>query len=362
MKRRRQESLWLLFTLPSDTDFTEASSVQVSEQIDDRLKVMSSQPSTALLFLSTSALEHPIPIPRDISSTNTRPRACKQEKVEIPAYLRRALPDTCTLIGMTTDGIIGTVTDNCHPVELENCDAGSLLLLPKINGLGVHTFTLTEDAFSMSNPSREDLERISGIPDHQDIKVLFLFFGVDSSVAFTSAEDTMVKAFVYEYKDIVVAGGYVDNLIYMNANKTKITENDVAVGIALYGDRIKMASTILDQSVKSTKKAEECIKKLKDTNIPVDSSHHSFGFQFACVGRGYHQYHKNNVEADIFRKFFPNIPLLGFFGGGEIGLNYLPDYSGSETSKKEIDPFLRMNHSYTTIMCLLSVPKNKVSL
>ena len=55
---------------------------------------------------------------------------------------------------------------------------------------------------------------------------------------------------------------------------------------------------------------------------------------FACVGRGHHLHHAYNVEADIFKKHFPGVPLFGMFGNGEIGHDYLPDYTKPDGNRE----------------------------
>ena len=40
---------------------------------------------------------------------------------------------------------------------------------------------------------------------------------------------------------------------------------------------------------------------------------------FSCVGRGEGLYKKPNFDSELFRRYFQDIPLSGFFGGGEIG-------------------------------------------
>lgn len=40
---------------------------------------------------------------------------------------------------------------------------------------------------------------------------------------------------------------------------------------------------------------------------------------FACVGRGEGLYGKPNFDSELFRRYIPNIPIGGFFCGGEIG-------------------------------------------
>ena len=47
---------------------------------------------------------------------------------------------------------------------------------------------------------------------------------------------------------------------------------------------------------------------------------------FSRVAKGARHYREANVEANLFRKTFPGIPLTGFFGDGEIGLDVLPNF------------------------------------
>lgn len=84
---------------------------------------------------------------------------------------------------------------------------------------------------------------------------------------------------------------------------------------------MRVASVLIKSEVESEKEIEKIIKQLKDFEIPLNKA---FGLMYACLGRGYHFYHKENVESKIFRKYFPETPLLGFFGNGEIGCVYPP--------------------------------------
>ena len=42
--------------------------------------------------------------------------------------------------------------------------------------------------------------------------------------------------------------------------------------------------------------------------------------------KGENHFGEANVEANLFRKVFPGIPLTGFFGDGEIGIDVLPNF------------------------------------
>jgi small ligand-binding sensory domain FIST len=43
------------------------------------------------------------------------------------------------------------------------------------------------------------------------------------------------------------------------------------------------------------------------------------GLLFACMGRGERLYGKPNFDSDLFRSYVGNVPISGFFCGGEIG-------------------------------------------
>lgn len=120
-----------------------------------------------------------------------------------------------------------------------------------------------------------------------------------------------------------------------------------AVGLTFSGSKIQGASVLLEQDVSSPKAAEDTIQRLKAANIP---ERNTMGFMFACVGRGHNTYNnQRNVEANAFRKIFPNIPLLGFFGNGEIGCDRIikDNYTLSETDAEGLQ------HSFTTVMSLV---------
>ena len=85
--------------------------------------------------------------------------------------------------------------------------------------------------------------------------------------------------------------------------------------------------------------------------------------------RGKHFHNdKTNVESKCFRTIFPNTPLIGIFGEGEFGWNYLPkeNNSRSKFTPKEEERYLNHRrfdqlreedvcHSYTTVFVVLSI-------
>lgn len=119
------------------------------------------------------------------------------------------------------------------------------------------------------------------------------------------------------------------------------------VGLTLSGPRIQGASVLLDQGVNTPAAAEVAVRRLKAANIPESNT---VGFMFACVARGPSLYNnQDNVEADVFHKLFPGVPLFGFFGNGEIGCDRIvkENYTLSQTDANGLQ------HGYTTVMSLV---------
>ena len=94
------------------------------------------------------------------------------------------------------------------------------------------------------------------------------------------------------------------------------------------------------------------MKRLKNRNL---SEKNSFAFIFACVGRGCGLYDNDDVETTIFKKYFPNTPLVGFFGNGEVGFDWFPNLGQNSSSAEEARSEMKMFHAYTTILCFISL-------
>lgn len=129
------------------------------------------------------------------------------------------------------------------------------------------------------------------------------------------------------------------------------------VGLAFRGPQIQSATVLLDQDVADERTAEAAMQRLKAANIP---EHNTIGFMFACVGRGYRHYKtKRNMEADAFRKFFPSVPLFGFFGHGEIGCDRI--VTGNFVLRECNDIKDDLLHGYTTVMTLIHLGSTKAN-
>ena len=131
------------------------------------------------------------------------------------------------------------------------------------------------------------------------------------------------------------------------------------MGLAFCGQCLHVASVIIKRQVNKESELLKQLEKLKLVNMPHGRT---FAFMFACLGRGQHLYKKRNVESSVFKKVFPGVPLFGFFANGEIGFNFLPNFTNSEdcsvyTVKDESmeEEYPQYDHSYSTVFVLVSV-------
>ncbi|XP_046283835.1 F-box only protein 22 isoform X2 [Marmota monax] len=196
---------------------------------------------------------------------------------------------------------------------------------------------------------------IVGLLDNPELRVVLVFGYNCCKVGASNYLQRVVSTF--SDMNIILAGGQVDNLSSFTSEKNPLDIDATGVaGLSFSGHRIQSATVLLNEDVNDEKTAEAAMQRLKAANIPEQNT---IGFMFACVGRGFQYYRaKGNVEADAFRKFFPNVPLFGFFGNGEIGCDRI--VTGNFILRKcnevkDDDLF----HSYTTIMALIHLGSSK---
>ena len=125
-------------------------------------------------------------------------------------------------------------------------------------------------------------------------------------------------------------------------------DNDVkssgVIGLGICGNA--QAMSIVHHG-ETTRGVTQSLCLLKDSDIQTDSS---ACFMVSCVGRGETFYKSKNVETGIFQKEFPSVPIGGFFGNGEVGL----DQHSTEGKPLKDSHFL---HSYSSVFCLCSLGK-----
>ncbi|KAK6475124.1 F-box only protein 22-like [Huso huso] len=252
--------------------------------------------------------------------------------------LRKLFPKGCDILGIAVPGIVLTPmgSHSNPPQEFEEGEAGFAIMFPNIDGINIRSFHFCKRSFSSTS-----LEE-AGLVNNPSLRVVLLF-GYE---AFKSGAARFLNQIIEPLSkaNILLAGGHIESVTSPESECCNPGSYGV-VGLALSGSKIQGASVLLEQDVNSEKTAEAAVQRLKSANIP---QHNTLGFMFACVGRGRHHYNsKNNVEADAFRKIFPNIPLFGFFGNGEIGCDKIvtEDYILTDAEN--------LQHGYSTVMALV---------
>ncbi|XP_065404284.1 F-box only protein 22 isoform X2 [Macaca fascicularis] len=274
-----------------------------------------------------------------------------------------------------------------RPQEIEIGESGFALLFPQIEGIKIQPFHFIKDPKNLTLERHQLTEVVTsvlevfrrcrlvlcelirkmgttkvtlmsvrkGLLDNPELRVVLVFGYNCCKVGASNYLQQVVSTF--SDMNIILAGGQVDNLSSLTSEKNPL-DIDAAgvVGLSFSGHRIQSATVLLNEDVSDEKTAEAAMQRLKAANIPEQNT---IGFMFACVGRGFQYYRaKGNVEADAFRKFFPSVPLFGFFGNGEIGCDRI--VTGNFILRKcnevkDDDLF----HSYTTIMALIHLGSSK---
>ncbi|XP_051898522.1 F-box only protein 22 [Pristis pectinata] len=274
----------------------------------------------------------------------------KSKDAEAATKFENLLPAECKLLGVSCPGIVYTPmgSGKQRPLEVEDGIAGFALLLPKIEGVTVKRFHLSNKDFNNNTFDQKKLQA-AGLQDNPDLRIVILF-GYNT---YKPAAADFIQRLTgpFNVRNTIVVGGHVDRVFSPSSESIDCRHMYGIVGLSFSGRPIQAASVLLDEDVDTPKSVEAAMQRLKAANIP---EHNTVGFMFACIGRGRNYYSKmENVEADAFRKQFPSIPLFGFFGNGEIGCDRIvtENFSLRECStSSECDELI---HGYTTVMVLV---------
>ncbi|XP_034417285.1 F-box only protein 22 [Cyclopterus lumpus] len=254
--------------------------------------------------------------------------------------LNLLFPKGCDIMGITTPGVVLTPSGSCSslPQEYQEGEAGFAIMLPSIEGVHIKPFHFCKK--SISPTALKD----AGLVDNPELRVVLIFvyeaYKTGGSQFLSQILEPLAKS------KALIAGGLVES-VFSPPRQCCSQGAYGVVGLALSGPKVQGASVLLNQEVSNPKAAEATIQRLKAAKIP---ERNTLGFMFACVGRGQNYYHNQaNVEAEAFHKVFPNTPLFGLFGNGEIGCDRIvkDDYTLCDTDTDSLQ------HEYTTVMTLV---------
>jgi small ligand-binding sensory domain FIST len=92
-------------------------------------------------------------------------------------------------------------------------------------------------------------------------------------------------------------------------------------GAIAIGDRVRPGQRIQFHLRDAATSADDLELLLKRHHMQLDKNHPSpvGALLFSCVGRGEGLYDQPNFDSHLFNQYFKDIPISGFFCGGEIG-------------------------------------------
>ncbi len=232
-------------------------------------------------------------------------------------------------------------------------DAIGLLFLPNFppNVLGIYPFEIPSNAQIASDMSRSELHRFLGsVPDDVSIRCVIFFFVQRQSYAV----DCIKKLLEYYPSQIAIIGGFVDKINYDDRQIHPTQTVYDACGIVITGDQnhLHIGEILLENHIRTREQIREKLNELKylETN-----SYSSFAIQISCIARGSNYYNdEQNVECSEFRKLFPNTPLIGVFGNGELGHDYLPNCNQTTAKQQSGRNLFR---GYSSVFTLISLHK-----
>lgn len=309
----------------------------------------------------------------------------------------------CTSIGTNSRGIVGSIKEGTghRGMELENIfperamltPAASMMCIPQPPGVKILPFHLAETGpnkideiiaeIKREFPYLDDddvlqeklLERATGLESGDKLKaVIMLSNGLDLPYSMH-----IVQAAGRRTNNKVAIGGCVGDLcwsstkdcsmqslmrefFYFNHQNERVPENSYmsTSGFVISGEKVEAASVILHRGIRREKKVRAALQVLKNSKICEENS---FAFMFSCCARGQNHYNKPGIETKVFCQMFPKTPIVGVFGNGEIGIDYIPGVTdvsqqdfGKKKKSKKIQPS-QVHHSYTTVIVMISLGK-----
>ncbi|XP_030582198.1 F-box only protein 22 [Archocentrus centrarchus] len=269
-----------------------------------------------------------------------RQNKAKKSRSSPDAELNQLFPKGCDIMGIATPGIVLTPSGSCSnpPQEYQEGGAGFAIMFPAVEGVQIQPFHFCKKTISPTALKE------AGLVDNPELRVVLIFFCEAYKPGGARFLNQILEPLAKS--KALIAGGLVESAF--SPPRQCCSQGTYGVmGLALSGPKVQGASVLLEEDVISGKAAEATIRRLKAAKIPEKNT---LGFMFACVGRGQNYYsNQSNVEADAFHKVFPNTPLFGLFGNGEIGCDRIikDDYTLCDTDTDSLQ------HEYTTVMTLV---------
>lgn len=227
-------------------------------------------------------------------------------KTFIQTAVKHLIPDECKTMLVIAPGVIGCQSDFLGDKREENYGFSGVVF-PFIYGLRIFNFSVDQNNCDISK----------FIPNGIDIKCLLVFASQHESCVYHRA----IRYCLSRQKRKLAVGGTLIPGIPEGANI-----------IAFCGESVEAASVTIETTIlglagenRQEYIETEVTNKLKKFRLTGLLKHECFAFMFTSASLGHFYHKKYLLESSIFQKLYPEIPLIGIYGYGEIAYNYLPN-------------------------------------
>jgi len=298
------------------------------------------KPEFSIFFVNPQFFDH-------LNDSNTEKKATtKRKRLELANFFIEKLKNIFNISNgflVKSPGIVGTSFEN-KTVEIndDTYDAISGVLFPK------------------SDYYRVVFKNFKDANDHK----IEEFISNDETVNFvlilSDSYDHINKIILRNNLTCPISGGFINDIYSIYNDKQ--TYNLVFISLMTKNsDNVRIAQVMIPKlGIGEKKNAEKIINQkfelLKKTKIYEHKQNRTFlAIQVSCIGKGKKYYVKENYESALFKKHFPDIKLVGFYSNGELGFDYLPNYSNITDSKSNNNQIQREFLEYTSIFTILSL-------
>jgi hypothetical protein len=260
--------------------------------------------------------------------------------------IRLTLPPDCVGLSVLNDtGLVGTV-DRQHVQEVNVCEqsrnALSYLFIP------THKCSYIVEPFS----SRQQLANLTKDrpTDHsRQIKCVLLFKRSQQSTPILSQLLTQTSV------GFALGGVISLGLTAGKSIRNQFRADDCPIaGLIFSGEGVRAASIVIE--TENELQVAKDLQRLKDSlDFDVyDKACETVAFMFACVDR-LHLFDKPAIESQAFQRCFPGIRLIGMYGYGETGCNFLP----TQPIKLKPKHALKVDFVCSTVFVVLQLSMRK---
>lgn len=154
-----------------------------------------------------------------------------------------------------------------------------------------------------------------------------------------------------------ISGGFVNDSYSIPCDKETTNLTFISL-VTKNPDDVRIAQCIIPDCEKEDfdKIANEKLLLLQKTGIYSDKKNRTFmALQVTCCGKGKYFHSADNYESILFKKYFPNLKLAGFYANGEMGFDYLPNYNTKTCNSTMSNANELKVLGFTTVFTILSI-------